>query len=63
MKQEILRIYSEVAQKEMEQSKAENEQAEDRAVFSVFGSAPVCEVSDGQKTASFSHGTWCILSR
>ena len=48
---------SEVAQKEMEQSKAENEQAEDRAVFSVFGSAPVCEVSDGQKTASFSHGT------
>lgn len=48
---------SKEAQKEMEQSKAENEQAEERAVFSVFGNAPVYKLSDGQKTASFSYGT------
>lgn len=48
---------SEEAQKEMEQSKAENEQGEERAVFSVFGNAPICKLSDGQKTASFSDGT------
>lgn len=48
---------SEKAQKEMEQFKAENEQAEERAVFSVFGNAPICKLSDGQKTASFSYGT------
>lgn len=48
---------SEEAQKEMEQSRAENEQGEERAVFSVFGNAPVCKLSDGQKTASFSNGT------
>lgn len=48
---------SEEAQKEIERSKAENEQAEERAIFSVFGNAPVCELSDGQKTASFSNGT------
>jgi len=48
---------SEDAQKEMEQSKAENGQGEDRAVFSVFGNAPVYKLSDGQKTASFSFGT------
>jgi len=48
---------SEEAQKEQEQFKAENEQAEEKAVFSVFGSAPICELSDGKKTASFSYGT------
>lgn len=48
---------SEEAQKEMEQSKVENEQGEERAVFSVFGNAPICKLSDGQKTASFSDGT------
>ena len=48
---------SEEAQKEMEQSKAENEQGEDRAVFSIFGDAPIYQLSDGQKTASFSYGT------
>ena len=48
---------SEEAQKEMEQSKAENEQGEERAVFSVFGNAPVYELSDEQKTAGFSYGT------
>ena len=48
---------SEEAQKEMEQSKAENEQGEERAVFSVFGNAPIYKLSDGQKTASFSYGT------
>ena len=48
---------SEEAQKEMEQSEAENEQGEERAVFSVFGNAPVYQLSDGQKTASFSYGT------
>ncbi len=48
---------SEEAQKEMEQSKAENEQREERAVFSVFGNAPIYKVSDEQKTASFSYGT------
>ncbi len=48
---------SEEAQKEMEQSKAENEQGEERAVFSVFGNAPICKLSDGQKTAGFSYGT------
>ena len=48
---------SEVAQKEMEQSKAENEQGEERAVFSVFGNAPIYKLSDEQKTASFSYGT------
>ena len=44
---------SEEAQKEMEQSEAENEQGEERAVFSVFGNAPVYQLSDGQKTAGF----------
>lgn len=48
---------SEEAQKEMEQSKAENEQGEERAIFSVFGNAPICKLSDGKKTASFSDGT------
>ena len=48
---------SEEAQKEMEQSGAENGQGEERAVFSVFGNAPVCKLSDGQKTAVFSDGT------
>lgn len=48
---------SEEAQREMEQSEAENEQGEERAVFSVFGNAPVYQLSDGQKTASFSYGT------
>lgn len=48
---------SEEAQKEIEQSKAENEQAEERAVFSVFGNAPVYKLSDKQKTAGFSYGT------
>ena len=48
---------SEETQKEMEQSKAENEQGEERAVFSVFGNAPIYKLSDEQKTASFSYGT------
>ena len=48
---------SEEAQREMEQSKADNEQGEERAVFSVFGNAPVYKLSDEQKTASFSYGT------
>ena len=48
---------SEEAQKELEQSKAENQQGEERAVFSVFGNAPIYKLSDGQKTASFSYGT------
>ena len=48
---------SEEAQKEMEQIKAENEQGEERAEFSVFGNAPICKLSDEQKTASFSYGT------
>ena len=48
---------SEEAQKEMEQSKAENGQGEEQAIFSVFGNAPVCKLSDGKKTASFSDGT------
>ncbi len=48
---------SEEAQKEIEQSKAENEQGEERAVFSIFGNAPIYKLSDQQKTASFSHGT------
>ncbi len=48
---------SDEAQKEIEQSEAENEQGEERAVFSVFGSAPVYQLSDGQKTAGFSYGT------
>ncbi len=48
---------SEEAQKEMEQSKTENEQGEERAVFSVFGNAPIYKLSDEQKTASFSYGT------
>lgn len=52
-----IRDLSEEAQKEQEQFRTENEQAEEKAVFSVFGSAPVCELSDGQKTASFSYGT------
>ena len=48
---------SEEAQKEIEQSKAENEQGEERAVFSIFGNAPIYKLSDQQKTASFSYGT------
>ena len=48
---------SEKAQKEIEQSKAENEQGEERAVFSIFGNAPIYKLSDQQKTASFSYGT------
>lgn len=48
---------SEIAQKELEQFQAENERAKERAVFSVFGSAPVYELSDGQKTAGFFYGT------
>lgn len=48
---------SEEVQREIEQSKAENEQGEERAIFSVFGNAPVYQLSDGQKTAGFSYGT------
>ena len=48
---------SEAAQKEMEQSEAENEQGEERAVYPVFGNASICRLSDGQKTAGFSDGT------
>ena len=48
---------SEEAQKEMEQSKAENGQGEEQAIFSVFGNAPVCKLKDRKKTASFSDGT------
>lgn len=48
---------SEEAQKETEQSEAENQQGEERAVFSIFGNAPVYKMSDGQKTAGFSYGT------
>lgn len=48
---------SEQAQKEKEQSEAENEQGEERLQYSVFGSAPVCQISDGQKTAAFNRGT------
>lgn len=48
---------SEEVQQEMEQFEAENEQGEERAVYSVFGNAPVYQLSDGQKTASFSYGT------
>ena len=48
---------SEEAQKELEQSRAENQQGEERAVFSVFGNAPIYRLSDEQKTASFSFGT------
>ena len=52
-----IRDLSEEAQREREQSEAENEQGEERAVFSVFGNAPVYQLSDGQKTAGFSYGT------
>ena len=52
-----VRDLSEEAQKEMEQSKVQNEKGEERAVFSVFGNAPIYKLSDGQKTASFSYGT------
>ena len=48
---------SEEAQKEWEQFMVENEQSEERARFSSFGDAPICELSDGQKTASFFGGT------
>lgn len=48
---------SEEAQKEAEQLKVENEQSEERAAASVFGSAPLYKLSDGQKTVSFSNGT------
>lgn len=48
---------SEEAQKEAEQLKAENEQSEERAEVSVFGSASLYKLSDGEKTASFSNGT------
>lgn len=52
-----VRDISEEAHREAEQSETENERGEERAVFSVFGSAPVCELSDGEKTAGFSYGT------
>ena len=45
------------AQKENEKSEAENEQGEERLQYSVFGSTPVCQISDGQKTAAFNRGT------
>lgn len=48
---------SEEAQKEIEQFMLENEQSKEQAIFSVFGNAPICKLSDGQKTASFSYGT------
>ena len=37
---------SEEAQREMEQSKADNEQGEERAVFSVFGNASIYKSAD-----------------
>lgn len=48
---------SQEAQKEREKFEAENEQSEDRALYSVFGTATIYKMSDGQKSASFSHGT------
>lgn len=48
---------SEEAQKEREQFEAENEQSEERALYSVFGTATIYKMSDGQKSASFSYGT------
>ena len=48
---------SEEAQKEMEQFKTENEQSEERVVVSVFGSAPIYRLSDGERTAEFDCGT------
>ncbi|EOS75540.1 hypothetical protein C819_02102 [Lachnospiraceae bacterium 10-1] len=48
---------SEEAQREIEQSNAENGQGEERAIFSAFGNAPVYQLFDGQKTAGFSNGT------
>jgi hypothetical protein len=48
---------SEEAQREEEQLKAENMQDEERANYSVFGTAPIYKMSDGHKTASFSYGT------
>lgn len=48
---------SEEAQREARQTEAENEQSEERAVYSVFGAAPIYQLSDGQKTAGFSCGT------
>ncbi|MDE6203393.1 MAG: hypothetical protein K2G19_07945, partial [Lachnospiraceae bacterium] len=48
---------SEEASREAEQSEKDNAQGEDRAVYSVFGSGIIYELSAGQKTAVFSHGT------
>jgi hypothetical protein len=48
---------SENAQREEEELKAENMQEEERASYSVFGTAPIYKMSDGHKTASFSYGT------
>jgi hypothetical protein len=45
------------AQKKEEELKADNMQEEERADYSVFGNAPIIELSDENKTASFSHGT------
>lgn len=48
---------SEKAQKEVEQYKTDNKQGEEYAVYSVFGTDSIYEVSDGQKVASFTNGT------
>jgi hypothetical protein len=45
------------AQKKEEVLKADNMQEEERASYSVFGNAPIIELSDENKTASFSYGT------
>ncbi len=48
---------SEEVKKEREKLEVENEQSDERALFSVFGNDSVYELSDGQKLASFSNGT------
>lgn len=48
---------SEEVKKEREKLEVENEQSDERALFSVFGNDSVYELSDGQKSASFSNGT------
>ena len=47
---------SEEVKKEREKLEVENEQSDERALFSVFGNDSVYELSDGQKSASFSNG-------
>lgn len=48
---------SEEVKKEREKLEVENEQSDERALFSVFGNDSVYELSDGQNSASFSNGT------